>query len=220
VGALNPADLAVVRRALDGPEPPLTVARVAPSPEALALLPGTLAERLRQWTELRSIPDNWRQLLRPVGLAEAIELAELLTPREVEALGNTEALLLVRAPTSDDTREYWRICAQAIVRRRPMPLPPEAPAPIRTGEQLTEAELSIRCADIYLWLSQRKPFAASGPEATEVREARSGATREVDAALQRKIDTARRCRNCGRPLPTNHRYNLCTACYRDPWRAG
>jgi ATP-dependent RNA helicase SUPV3L1/SUV3 len=219
VGALNPADLAVVRRGLEGPEAPLTVARVAPSPEALALLPGTLAERLQQWTELRSIPDNWRQLLRPVGLADAIALAELLTPREVDTLGDEDALLLVRAPADTDTRDYWRVCAQAIVRRRAMPLPPEAPAPIRTGEQLTEAELSIRCADIYLWLSQRRPFAAAAPDAAEVREARADVTHEVDAALQRKIDTTRRCRNCGRPLPTHHRYNLCTACYRDPWRA-
>src|SRR5205085_9051945 len=105
-----------------------------------------------------------------------------------------DALLLVRAPTSDDTRDYWRVCAQAIVRRRAMPLPPEAPAPIRTNDDLTEAELSIRCADIYLWLSQRRQFASSGPEAAEVREARSEAAREVDAALQRKIDTTRRCR--------------------------
>ncbi len=220
VGALNPADLAVVRRSLEGPEAPLTVARVAPSPEALALLPGTLAERLRQWTELPSIPDNWRQLLRPVGLADAIELADLLTPRDVATLGDEEALLLVRAPADTDTRDYWRACAQAIVRRRAMPLPPEAPAPIRSAAQLTEAELCIRCADIYLWLSQRRPFASAAPEAAEVRAARVEATREVDAALQRRIDTTRRCRNCGRPLPTNHRFNLCTACYRDPWRAG
>jgi ATP-dependent RNA helicase SUPV3L1/SUV3 len=220
VGALNPADLAVVRRSLEGPEAQLTHARVAPVPEALGMLPGTLAERLRQWTELRSIPDSWRQLLQPVGLADAIELAEMLTPREVETLGDADALLLVRAPASDDTRDYWRVCAQAIVRRRAMPLPPEAPAPIRTGEQLTEAELSIRSADIYLWLSQRRPFAAAAPEADEVREARAEATREVDAALRRRIDTTRRCRNCGRPLPTKHRFNLCTACYRDPWRVG
>ena len=220
VGALNPADLAVVRRSLEGPEAVLTHARVAPVPEALGMLSGTLAERLRQWTELRSIPDNWRQLLRPVGLADAIALAELLTPREVKTLGDADALLLVRAPASDDTADYWQACAQAIVRRRAMPLPPEAPAPIRSAAQLTEAELSIRCADIYLWLSQRRPFAAAAPEAAEVREARAEATREVDAALQRRIDTARRCRNCGRPLPTKHRYNLCTACYRDPWRAG
>jgi ATP-dependent RNA helicase SUPV3L1/SUV3 len=219
VGALNPADLAHVRRSLEGPEAPLTVARVAPSPEALALLPGTLADRLRQWTELRSIPDNWRQLLRPVELADAITLAELLTPRDVAALGDADALLLVRAPTSDDTRDYWRACAQAIVRRRAMPLPPEAPAPIGTGEALTEAEQSIRSADIYLWLSQRPPFAGSAPDEAEVRAARAAATREVDAALQRRIDTTRRCRNCGRPLSSRHRYNLCNACYRDPWRA-
>ena len=89
-----------------------------------------------------------------------------------------------------------------------------------SSEQLTEAEVSIRCADIYLWLSQRPPFARSGPDAAEVRTARAAATREVDAALQRKIDTTRRCRNCGRPLSPNHRFNLCTDCYRDPWRAG
>jgi hypothetical protein len=219
VGALNPVDLSVVRRSLDGPETVLPHARVAPVPEALGMLSGTLAERLRQWMELRSIPENWRQLLRPMDLSDAIELAELLSPREVQTLGDADALLLVRAPTSDDTRDYWRVCAQAIVRRRDMPVPPEAPAPIHSAAQLTEAELSIRCADIYLWLSQRRPFAASAPEAAEVRAARAEATREVDAALQRRIDTARRCRNCGRPLATKHRFNLCTACYRDPWRA-
>lgn len=144
---------------------------MAPVPEALALLPGTLAEKLRQWTELPSIPDNWRQLLRPVGLADAIELAELLTPRDVAALGDEEALLLVRAPADTDTQDYWRACAQAIVRRRAMPLPPEAPEHIRSAAQLTEAEVSIRAADIYLWLSQRRPFAGSAPDAAEVREA-------------------------------------------------
>ena len=98
VGALQPGDLEVVRRGFVAEGTDLEYARVAPAPEALALLPGTLAQRLRQWMELKSIPDNWRLLLKPVDVSDAIELAEMLTPHDVAVLGDEKALLLVRAP--------------------------------------------------------------------------------------------------------------------------
>jgi NMD protein affecting ribosome stability and mRNA decay len=37
---------------------------------------------------------------------------------------------------------------------------------------------------------------------------------EVDAALQRRIDTARRCPSCGRPLPIKYPYKICNRCYQ------
>ncbi len=215
VGALDGDDLAAVRRGFQGEALTLEFARVAPSPEALALLPGTLAQKLTQWMELRSIPDNWRQLLRPVDVGDAVELAALLTPRDVAALGEATALLLVRAPTDENTRTYWLQCAQAIVRQRPMPLPPNAPAAVRNGRDLQAAETGIRAADVYLWLSQRREFATFGLDADAVRAARAALSREVDLALQRRIDTARRCRQCGRPLRLQHRFSLCDRCHQN-----
>lgn len=215
VGALNGDDLATVRRGFEADGITLEFARVAPSPEALALLPGTLSQKLIQWVELRSIPDNWRQLLKPVDVGDAVELAALLTPQDVGALGEAAALQLVRAPTDENTRTYWLQCAQAIVRRRPMPLPPDTPAAIRNGRDLQAAETGIRSADVYLWLSQRGEFSEFGRDALEVRAGRAGLSREVDAALQRRIDTARRCRQCGRPLSLRHRFPICDRCHQN-----
>jgi ATP-dependent RNA helicase SUPV3L1/SUV3 len=215
VGALNGDDLAAVRRGFQGESTPLEFARVAPSPEALAFLPGALAQKLSQWMELRSIPDNWRQLLKPVDVGDAVELAALLSPREVAALGEATALQLVRAPTDENTQTYWQRCAQAIVRRRPMPLPPDSPAAIRNGHDLQAAETGIRAADVYLWLSQRREFSEFGRDADAVRAGRAALSQEVDSALQRRIDTARRCRQCGRPLRLQHRFALCDRCHQN-----
>jgi hypothetical protein len=96
-----------------------------------------------------------------------------------------------------------------------MPLPEAPEATINSASDLERHEIAIRCADIYLWLSQRKEFASSGPLADEVRSLRRRLTLEVDAALLRKIDTTRRCRDCGRSLPVGYQFNICQRCYRE-----
>src|SRR5258707_12000402 len=46
-----------------------------------------------------------------------------------------------------------------------------------------------------------------------VRSARMEWSLRVDDALIRKVDTTRRCSECGRKLPFSHRYSICDDCY-------
>jgi hypothetical protein len=50
-------------------------------------------------------------------------------------------------------------------------------------------------------------------EEMPVREMRTEWSLQIDTALLQKLDTARRCTQCRRPLPLNHRYGLCNRCY-------
>ena len=213
VGALTRADLQAVRQAYGRAAEEVAHARVAPSAEALALIPGSLPDKLQRWMELASIPDIWRQLLRPVDLADQIELAGVLSPAEVDALGLERALELINAPTFRDTRPYWTLCARALITRRSMPLPPNPPRAITNSRTLEAFEISIRSADCYLWLSQRREFSGSAPAVETVWARRAAWSQEVDAALQRQVDTARRCGHCGRRLSLTHRYNICDSCF-------
>jgi len=194
--------------------PDLTFARVAPETEDLALLPGTLAEKYTRWKDLSGIPAEWRELVRPTDIEERVALAEMLKPWEVERLGLEAAVRLVNAPTKENTRMYWRACADGVVNNEPMPIPPPAPSQINGSNDLEATEHAIACADIYLWLSQREEFNAAALDADEVREQRYLWSMSIDAGLMKQLDTRARCQQCGRPLAVNHRYKICDSCYR------
>jgi len=66
------------------------------------------------------------------------------------------------------------------------------PKVIQNANDLILFEQAIRSADCYLWLSQRKEFFSCGPESESVRARRAKWAVDVDAALQRRVDTARR----------------------------
>jgi hypothetical protein len=218
VGATTKRDLNLLRKLFYTPAEMLTHARVAPSVEDLEMIPGSLHERLAQWASLGSIPESLRGAIKTADLTERIELAKMLTDQQVEQLGLAAALKLVNAPTRQNTREYWYDCAQAILGHKPMPLPPDAPAEVMDSFELEITETCIACADIYLWLSQRHEFAHYGLHHLEVRKARANWSQQIDLALLRKVDTARRCAQCGRPLPVNYRYKICDRCYSERYR--
>lgn len=72
--------------------------------------------------------------------------------------------------------------------------------------QFENLETAIRCADIYLWLSQRERFAAfARPTKCGPSEQWS---RDVDAALQKQVDTTRRCSACGKKLALDYQFNV------------
>ncbi len=181
--------------------------------EDLALIPGSLAHRFAQWSELQSIPDSLRNVIRPADIDERIALARLLSDQEVNQLGLESAVKIVNAPTKEISRDYWRSCTLAILASQPMPEPPEAPYMIENDHQLDETERSIACADIYLWLSRRQDFGAFAPDEERVREVRTEWSMSIDAALLRRLDTLARCVNCRKPLPLGYRYSLCEDCY-------
>jgi ATP-dependent RNA helicase SUPV3L1/SUV3 len=216
VGALSKANLSIIRQAIEAQNTDIGFAYVAPEPESLALLPGTLEEKLQQWMTLKAIPERWRKLLKPVDLSEQITLAGMLSPKDVKRLGEETALHLISAPCANNTEPYWLDCAKAIISCTEMPVPDgDLPRKITDTEGLESCELMIRCADIYLWLAQRREFAKYGPEEEMVRDERRRLSGILDDALVARIDTARRCRSCGRPLPTQYRYNICDRCHRD-----
>ena len=216
VGAFSKIDLKIISNALNSSTEEIDYAYVAPTPESIALLPGTLAQKLKNWVELNGIPERWRELLKPIDLSEQIALAQLLTAEDVREIGEDSALELINAPCVKNTENYWLDCARAIIDGEEMPAVSVAlPRKINSANDLETYELAIRCADIYLWLSQRHKFAQFGSESDPVRSNRYRWSMAVDEALMKRVDTTRRCRSCGRSLPLNYRYNICGSCYNE-----
>jgi ATP-dependent RNA helicase SUPV3L1/SUV3 len=199
VGATNTLDLAVIRALHRAPVTPPLHAYVAPSVEELVGLPGTLAEKLTEWSQMHSIPTAYRSILKPADLQERITLASLLSPHDIASLGLAAAVTLTNAPTRESTREYWLRCASAIVGGDALPLPPFPPLPITTQMNLELTETAIACADVYLWLAMRREFAAYGSHKDTVSYLHASWSRAVDEALVSRLDTRRPCPLCRRP---------------------
>ncbi|MCX6054489.1 MAG: helicase-related protein [Chloroflexi bacterium] len=213
VGALGLSELNIIRKAIMNPVPSVEFAYVAPTNESIAIIPGRLHEKLQIWMALKSIPEKWKELLKPADLSNQIELAGMLSKREVEKLDYENALTLVNAPCNQDTRDYWFLCAKAIISKKEMTVPALYQKTIENSTDLQSFERAIRCADIYLWLSQRICFRQFAPFCESVRKKRYEWSTEIDSSLQRKVDTTRRCKDCGKPIPLNSRYNICENCY-------
>ncbi len=213
ITAMSRPDLDIIRELYAQEPAELTFARVAPTVDDLDLIPGSLAEQLAQWAELKSIPDELRAVITTADLDERIELAKMLSDDEIQRLGLASALQLVNAPTRKTTRPYWQDCACMILEGYQIPLPPDAPSPIRDGGDLEATELSIACADIYLWLSRRREFSQFCEAHAQVRDERREWSLSIDEALLRKLNIARRCRACGALLPSRHRYRICENCF-------
>jgi hypothetical protein len=139
----------------------------------------------------------------------------MLTDQEVAQLGLAAAMRLINAPTRQNTRPYWYDCAQSILAHGTMPLPPAPPPEIVNNYDLANAEASVACADIYLWLSRRPEFMRYAPDAPEVRILRGEWSQEIDGALLRRLDSARLCPSCGKPLPKGHRFRICDNCFAE-----
>jgi len=217
IGATNKRNLNIIRRLFNAEPITLTHARVSPTYDDLIMIPGDLADQLIQWSALQSIPDNLRDKISTADLTEPIELAKMLTREEVEKVGLATALKLINAPTRNSSRGYWRKCADAILSGRAMPRPIPAPSRITSSAELEQTEFAIAGADIYLWLSQRRDFEDYAPHHEDVRELRFKWSENIDRALLQKLDTSRRCPQCGRVLPINHRYRLCDKCYAEQY---
>lgn len=213
VGATSKRDLKLVKKLFAEPAQILTHARVAPTVEDLELIPGSLASKLTQWSQLQSIPEALRRAIQTADMTERIELASMLTDREVNLLGLEAALKIVNAPTRQNTRDYWYQCARHILTDKALPMPPVAPKEITNTIELESVEYCIACSDIYLWLSQRREFGSFAPHADEVREMRADWSLSIDRALLRKINTMKRCARCGKPLSLKHRYSICENCF-------
>ncbi len=213
IAATNRQALQVIRALYEERPPELNFARVAPTADDLELIPGSLAEQLTQWAELKSIPEALRAVITTADMDERIALAKMLADETIKKLGLANALQLVNAPTRKTTRPYWLDCAYMILEGYQIPLPPDAPTPIRDGGDLEATELSIACADIYLWLSRRAEFATNCEEHAQVREERREWSLSIDEALLRNLNVARRCRTCGARLPSRHRYRICDQCF-------
>ncbi|MCY3864712.1 MAG: helicase-related protein [Chloroflexi bacterium] len=213
IAATNKHDLRVIHELYEQTPPELTFARVAPTADDLSLIPGSLDQQLTQWAELKSIPAELRAVITTADMDERIALAKMLSDEDIKKLGLASALQLVNAPTRKTTRAYWLDCAYMILEGFQIPLPPDAPATIHDGGDLEATELSIACADIYLWLSRRKEFAANCEAHGQVREERREWSLSIDEALLRNLNVARRCRTCGALLPSRHRFRICDKCF-------
>jgi len=218
IGATNRHNLEVIRTQYYTLSEDLTHARVAPTVDDLEMIPGSLADRLKEWGQLQSIPMVLRNLVSTADLSERIELAARLTDDEVEKLGLEKAVRLINAPARKSSRDYWYACAQAILHDKQMPLPPEPVSIVRDSEELDFIENCISCADIYLWLSQRKEFEPYGTAALYVRDERMSWSIRIDEALLRRLNMTRRCRECRKELAVGYPYHICESCYSTRFR--
>jgi hypothetical protein len=165
----------------------IRLAYVAPTHESIALMPGNLAEKLQKWVELNGIPEKWKALLKPIDLSEQIDLASLLSVNDVKEIGEKAALRLINSPCTKNTEHYWQKCARAIIGGKDMPyMAVNPPREIMCADDLETYEFAIRCADIYLWLSQRNEFSFSAPQEIIVRSNRYKWSMDVDRALIKK----------------------------------
>lgn len=187
VGATRKGDLKIIRQLFYADAKELDYARVAPSVDDLTLIPGSLAQRLDEWSQLQSIPEDLRRLIKTAEMAERIELAQMLTNKQVAKLGLPGAVQLVNAPTRKSTRDFWYDCAKALIDEFPMPLPPCPPDEILDTEDLDYTEMCIACADIYLWLAHRREFNAYAEHMEAVQKDRRGWGDMIDEALINKI---------------------------------
>jgi len=187
VGATTRQNLALIRHLFHETPEALTHARVAPSVDDLKLIPGHLSAKLKEWAQLESIPAELRSSVKTADLVERIELASMLTDQEVIKLGLSNALQLVNAPTRKSTRDFWYACARAVIDGAPMPLPPEPLDEIEDTEDLDYTEMCIACADIYMWLGQRREFHQFAEHTHIVRDERREWSRKIDEALLKKL---------------------------------
>ncbi len=214
IAATNQQDLDIIHKLYAQTPAELSFARVAPTADDLSLLPGSLADQLTQWAELKSIPAELRAVITTADMDERIALAKMLSDDVIKKLGLASALQLVNAPTRKLTRPYWLDCAYMILEGHQIPLPPAAPAPINDGGDLEATEFSIASADIYLWLSRRAEFASNCEAHVQVREERREWSLSIDEALLRNLNVARRCRTCRALLPSRHRFRICDKCFK------
>jgi ATP-dependent RNA helicase SUPV3L1/SUV3 len=215
VGALDRLDHRFVRQMFHKDATVLTHARIAPTLQDLEVIPGPLAQKLLEWSQLRSIPKELKSIIKIAEMEERIILAQMLTDKEVETIGLAAAVRLINAPTREASRWYWRRCAKSIIDGDPMPLPPEPPESISNTRDLDLIESSVNYADIYLWLGHRYEFEAFAPDLDIVRDERRDWSEQIDNALLEKIKNVRVCSNCGRVLPVGYKYGLCQNCFKD-----
>ena len=213
IGAIHTKDLKLLQRLYDTEPEVLTHARVAPTVEDLEMIPGTLAEKLLQWSLLQSIPDSLRNVIQTADLTERIELARMLSDDQINQLGLATSVQLTNAPTRQFSRSYWYNCTNSILKNWMMPFPPKEPKRIKNSKDLETMEACISCADIYLWLSQRSEFRHFAPDIREISQKRREWSMRIDDALLNKLDTMKRCEKCGRALPLHHNYRICNRCH-------
>lgn len=214
VGATTRYNHRYIRQMFTAPQDELTHARVAPTLEDLEMIPGSLAEKFIEWSQLRSIPKPLRRIIKIADMEERISLAQMLSNAEVDALGLAAAVRLVNAPTRESSRWYWRTCAKAIIKEADMPLPPLPPIEIMNTRDLEETEASVNYADIYLWLGHRQEFSSFAPDLEYVRDMRRAWSIQIDEALLRDIKNVKVCNQCGKVLPPKHRYGICDTCFQ------
>lgn len=213
VGATTRYNLRYIRKTFHRDPRTLTRARVAPTLQDLEMIPGTLAQKFIEWSQLRSIPPALRNLIQITNLEERISLAQMLTDEEVNKLGLNASVKLVNAPTRISTRSYWRMCARAIIDERSMPLPPPPPPDILNTNDLQNTEHSVSCADIYLWLGHRDSFTDFAPDSAHVRNLRQTWSDMIDGALLKKIKNVKVCSQCQKILPADYPFGMCESCY-------
>jgi ATP-dependent RNA helicase SUPV3L1/SUV3 len=217
VSALSADDLEFLNQTLDTKIPDLVKAYYSPSIEELEVLSKErLADKLIQWQSLDTIPKHLKSIIQPVFLEEKIKLANQLELSQEKVLGLEQAYLIINAPVTQMSVNYWLECVRRICQGQFVPAPGRLTRDITSRDTLDYAEKLIRECECHLWLGNRRQFRHCFDKITmeEVYENKLDISVKIDRALvDMKICGARFCMSCGEQLPLGSKHRICDNCY-------
>lgn len=180
---------------------PTTTVPVIPFPEDVLDSSFALCDLLRQWTLIPAEEGYLRQ-----DVSEAIQLASLMSSEHLKNKRLAYSIITCPVNIKDNKQiSYWYNNALRIFRKEPLI------KPVIYTETLEDCELSYHLLDIYHQLSRRLGIEE------DTSEERIRICKCINKFLMEKQKHIRHCRNCGRKLPPNFRFNICEECYSRPY---
>ena len=180
----------------------------------------SVLERFQKYSRrLGTFFELWEKFESPKGtkkasLAEERELYRAIQDTEIEARLSISDLYgflhLPFSPNDPGLLDQWRDTMYAIVNRQDLPEPI-----IKTGS-LEELELSYKVVGLHLLFLYRLERQTEALYWERVREEVSDGVHESLSTEVKNIKKV--CRNCRKPLPWNHSFQICDSCHSDRGR--
>lgn len=200
-------DIKIMKHLLEQVDTPVHTFAIAPT--------NAVFERFQKYyRELGSFFELWDKFESPQGtekasLSQEKELYEIIMGTEIEArLSMMELYGFLHLPFS--TKDYglvqqWRDTMFAIVHGE------ELPEPVIKRRNLEQQELSYKAIGLHLLFLYRLDKRLEATYWERVREELSDAVHESLKTEVKKM--TKKCRNCGKPLPWEHHFQICDACH-------
>lgn len=203
------SDIAMMKRLLEKEDPPLHTFTISPT--------NAMLERFQKYSHhLGTFFAYWNRFENPNGTIKAVlsqeqELYQLIQGTNIEArLSLMDLYSFLHLPFSAGEKQLvgqWIESMTAIVNND------ELPEPIDKRGSLDEIELTYKSIGLYLLFLYRL---GRKTEATYWERIRKEVSDEANDHLRRAVKKyKKKCRNCGRKLPFDYPYGICSRCYEN-----